>query len=78
MKIVTDSKLPGEPKDPDSTSLTALYDAFATHEERNEFRRKLQEGLGWGEAKVIVFEKLIPEIGPMRERYEAYMQEPEK
>lgn len=78
MKIVTDSKLPGEPKDLDSTSLTALYDAFATHEERNEFRRKLQEGLGWGEAKVIVFEKINSEIGPMRERYEAYMQEPEK
>lgn len=78
MKIVTDSKLPGEPKDPDSTSLTALYDAFATHEERNEFRRKLQEGFGWGEAKVIVFEKINSEIGPMRERYEAYMQEPEK
>lgn len=78
MKIVTDSKLPGEPKDPDSTSLTALYDAFATHEERNEFRRKLQEGLGWGEAKVIVFEKINSEIGPMRERYEAYMQESEK
>ena len=78
MKIVTDSKLPGEPKDPDSTSLTALYDAFATHEERNEFRRKLQEGLGWGEAKVIVFEKINSVIGPMRERYEAYMQEPEK
>lgn len=78
MKIVTDSKLPGESKDPDSTSLTALYDAFATHEERNEFRRKLQEGLGWGEAKVIVFEKINSEIGPMRERYEAYMQEPEK
>ncbi|WP_293701627.1 tryptophan--tRNA ligase [uncultured Parasutterella sp.] len=78
MKIVTDSKLPGEPKDPDSTSLTALYDAFATHDERNEFRKKLQEGLGWGEAKEIVFQKINSEIGPMRERYEAYMQEPEK
>lgn len=78
MKIVTDSKLPGEPKDPDSTSLTALYDAFASREERNEFRKKLQEGLGWGEAKEIVFQKINSEIGPMRERYEAYMQEPEK
>lgn len=78
MKIVTDSKMPGEPKDPNSTSLTAVYDAFATHEEREEFRRKLQEGLGWGEAKEIVFEKINSEIGPMRERYEAYMQEPEK
>ena len=78
MKIVTDSKLPGEPKDPESTSLTALYDAFAMHEEREEFRKKLKDGLGWGEAKEIVFEKINSEIGPMRERYEAYMQEPEK
>lgn len=44
MKIVTDSKLPGEPKDPESTSLTALYDAFAMHEER---RRIPQEAEGW-------------------------------
>ena len=78
MKIVTDSKLPGEPKDPESTSLTALYDAFAMHEEREEFRKKLKDGLGWGEAKEIVFEKINSEIGPMRERYEAYMREPEK
>lgn len=78
MKIVTDSKLPGEPKDPESTSLTALYDAFAMHEEREEFRKKLKDGLGWGEAKEIVFEKINSEISPMRERYEAYMREPEK
>ena len=78
MKIVTDSKLPGEPKDPESTSLTALYDACAMHEEREEFRKKLKDGLGWGEAKEIVFEKINSEIGPMRERYEAYMREPEK
>ena len=68
MKIVTDSKLPGEPKDPESTSLTALYDAFAMHEEK---RRIPQEAEGWprlGEAKEIVFEKINSEIGPMRER----------
>lgn len=37
--------------------------------------RKVSAG---AEAKVIVFEKINSEIGPMRERYEAYMQEPEK
>lgn len=77
MKIVTDSKLPGEPKDPDSTSLTALYDAFANHGERAWFRKELQNGLGWGEAKKIVFEKINSEIAPMREKYEAFMKEPE-
>ena len=29
-RVVTDSKLPGEAKDPDSTSLTQIFDAFAT------------------------------------------------
>lgn len=77
MKVVTDSKLPGEPKDPDSTSLTQLYEAFATHEEREAFRKALREGLSWGEAKEIVFNKINGEIGPMREKYEMYMREPE-
>lgn len=78
MKIVTDSKLPGEPKDPDSTSLTPLYDAFATHEEREAFRKALREGMGWGEAKELVFNRINSVIAPMREKYEAYMREPEK
>lgn len=77
MKVVTDSKLPGEPKDPDSTSLTQLYEAFATHEEREAFRKALREGLSWGEAKEIVFNTINGEIGPMREKYEMYMREPE-
>lgn len=78
MKIVTDSKLPGEPKDPDSTALTPLYEAFATHEEREAFRAALREGMGWGEAKEMVFERINNVIAPMREKYEAYMREPEK
>ena len=34
LKVVTDCKEPGEPKDPCSTSLTQLYDAFATPTEK--------------------------------------------
>ena len=45
-RVVTDSKLPGEPKDPDSTSLTQLFDAFATPEEQQAFRDELRGGLG--------------------------------
>ncbi len=77
-RIVTDSKLPGEPKDPDSTSLTVIYDAFATTEESAAFRKSLCEGLGWGEAKKQLADKIDAEIGPMRERYEALMAHPEE
>ena len=76
--ITTDSRLPGEPKDPDSTSLTALYEAFATPEQTQEFRLRLTQGLGWGDAKKELFEKIEAEIGPMRERYNELMADPAK
>ncbi len=71
-RVVTDSRLPGEPKDPDSTSLTQIYDAFATHEEREAFREELRSGLGWGEAKKRLVAQIEKEIGPMREKYAYY------
>lgn len=77
-RIVTDSKLPGEPKDPDSTSLTVIYDAFATPEESAAFRQSLRNGLGWGEAKKQLADKIDAEIGPMRQRYEELMAHPEQ
>ncbi len=77
-RIVTDSKLPGEPKDPDSTSLTVLFETFATPEEAAAFREELKAGLGWGEAKKRLADQIDREIGPMRERYEALMAHPEE
>ena len=74
--IVTDSRAPGEPKDPDSTSLTVIFDAFATPEERENFRAELRSGLGWGEAKKRLADQLDREIGPMRARYEELMAHP--
>ena len=71
-RVVTDSKLPGEPKDPDSTSLTKIFDAFATLEEREAFRAELRGGLGWGEAKKRLVSQIEAEIGPMREKYAYY------
>ena len=75
-RIVTDSRAPGEPKDPDSTSLTVIFDAFATPEERENFRAELRSGLGWGEAKKRLADQLDREIGPMRARYEELMAHP--
>ena len=76
-RIVTDSRLPGEPKDPDSTSLTVIYNAFATPQEQAEFRAELEAGLGWGDAKKRLADKIDAEIGPMRSRYDELMAHPE-
>ncbi|HEY8976022.1 MAG TPA: tryptophan--tRNA ligase [Burkholderiaceae bacterium] len=76
-RVVTDSKLPGEPKDPDTSHLVTLFDAFATPAERAAFRAELRAGLAWGEAKKRLHDAIDREIGPMRAKYEQYMARPE-
>lgn len=77
-RIVTDSRLPGEPKEPEGTTLVALYDAFATPAQRAAFRDELRAGLGWGEAKQKLTALVETEVGPMRERYAQLMSHPEQ
>lgn len=76
-RIVTDSRLPGEPKDPNSAHLFTLYQAFATPEQSAAFRAALQDGLAWGEAKGQLFEVLDAELGEARERYAALIARPD-
>jgi tryptophanyl-tRNA synthetase len=78
MKIVTDSKLPGEPKDPHTNSIFTLYSAFADAEAGTAFRTELESGLGWGEAKSRLVQCIDRELGPMRERYDSLMATPAK
>jgi tryptophanyl-tRNA synthetase len=75
--IVTDSRLPGEPKDPDGSHLFSLYQAFSDAENCNRFRQALLDGLSWGDAKQALFEAIDAQIDPMREKYHALMAKPE-
>ncbi|MBB4842518.1 tryptophanyl-tRNA synthetase [Paucibacter oligotrophus] len=77
-RIKTDSKLPGEPKDPEGQALVTIYDAFATPQQRADFRAALRAGLAWGEAKQQLFELIEAQIAPMRERYAELMAHPER
>lgn len=74
-KIITDSKLPGEPKDPDCT-LAKIYGLFASKEETIAYKDKLKNGLGWGDAKKELFEVINSFLTPMRDKYNYYMQNP--
>lgn len=76
MRIVTDSRLPGEPKDPDNCALFTLFRAFASEAETTAFRQALLDGIGWGEAKQTLFDRIEADLAPMRERYEALMADP--
>jgi tryptophanyl-tRNA synthetase len=75
-RIVTDSRAPGEAKDPDNSHLFTLYQAFATPEQGAEFRSELLQGLGWGEAKQRLFQLLEGELSEARERYHWFMDRP--
>ncbi|MBW8845864.1 MAG: tryptophan--tRNA ligase [Burkholderiales bacterium] len=77
-RIVTDSRLPGEAKDPEGQALVTIYDAFASGEQRAAFRAALRDGLAWGEAKQQLVALIEGQIGPMRERYADLMAHPEQ
>ena len=76
MRIVTDSRLPGEPKDPDSCALFTIFRAFASEAETAAFRQALLDGIGWGDAKQVLYERIETDVAPMRERYEVFMADP--
>lgn len=76
-KIVTNSLLPGEPKDPDGCALFSIYQAFASVAEVATIRQQYAEGIAWGEMKAILFETINTHISPARERYEALLLAPE-
>jgi tryptophanyl-tRNA synthetase len=74
--IVTDSRVPGEPKDSEGSALFQVYQAFATPEETAGMRAAFAGGIAWGEAKQALFERIEAEVAPMRERYLSFMADP--
>ncbi|MEC5210360.1 tryptophanyl-tRNA synthetase [Psychrobacter sp. PL15] len=78
MKIVTNSQLPAEAKNPDDSAIFEIYKAFATPEEIAAMRAQFAAGIGWGDAKQALFEKINTEIAPFRERYLELMANPKQ
>ncbi|EYC52230.1 tryptophan--tRNA ligase [Hylemonella gracilis str. Niagara R] len=76
--IKTDSRAPGEPKDTEGSALFQIYEAFATPEETAQLRNAFAEGIAWGQAKELLFERIDREIAPMRETYQSLIDHPER
>jgi tryptophanyl-tRNA synthetase len=74
--IVTDSRAPGEAKDTEGSALFQIYQAFATQEESSTLRQAYADGIAWSDAKQIVFERIDDEIAPLREVYQALLDDP--
>jgi len=76
MGIVTNSLEPGQPKNPDDSNIFSIYQAFASADETAAMRKAFADGIGWGDAKQKLFERIDAEIGPMREKYDALIGKP--
>ncbi len=74
--IVTNSQAPGEAKNPNESNIFAIYQAFADADETAAMRRAFADGIGWGDAKQKVFERINSELTPMREKYDALIADP--
>jgi len=74
MRIITDSKTPEEPKDPDTSTIFQLYRHFASVEQIAELREKFTAGgMGYGTAKTILFEQIDATLAAPRAEYERLM-----
>ncbi|MDR1148354.1 MAG: tryptophan--tRNA ligase [Spirochaetaceae bacterium] len=79
MRIVTNSQGVDEPKNPDDSQIFTLYKLFAAEPEREALAARYRAGgMGWGEAKEELFRVMDAELAPLRERYDAFMSEPER
>jgi len=77
MRIVTDSKTLEEPKDPDTCKVFALYRLCASDEELAEMEKRYRAGgLGYGEAKKALFEKMQSYFEPFRKKREELAADP--
>ncbi len=77
-KIKTNLLEPGEPKDPDSSTVFQVWQAFASGEQTAEMRREFASGIAWGEAKKRLFELINKELAPARQHYEELLAAPQE
>lgn len=74
MRIITDSKLPDEAKNPDESTIFQLYKHFANETETAEFAEMFRRGgMGYGTAKNMLFEKINSVLEKPRAEYERLM-----
>ena len=75
-KIKTNLLEPGEPKNPDDSTVFQIWAAFADTEETARMRREFAAGIAWGEAKKQLFELINAELAEARDSYNRLLDDP--
>jgi len=74
-KIDTNLLEPGEAKNPDTSTVFQIWQAFASPAQTDSMRQAFAEGIGWGDAKKQLFELINEEVGEARERYNVLLED---
>ena len=75
-KIKTDSTAADSPKDTKNCLIFKIFKYFAKEEEIQALKEHYARGIGWGEAKDILFEKLEAYFRDKKKIYDHYIQQP--
>jgi tryptophanyl-tRNA synthetase len=75
-KILTNLLEPGQAKDPDTSPVFQIWQAFATAEQSAQMRQQFAEGIAWGEAKRQLFELINGQLAEARDKYESLLANP--
>jgi len=76
-KIKTNLQEPGEPKDPETSTIFQIWSAFATKKQTEDMRKEFENGIAWGEAKKILFDLVNQELKGPRDEYTKLMESPD-
>ena len=72
-KIKTDSTSSQEPKETKNCIIFEIYKHFSSHEEIQFLKDRYAQGIGWGEAKDMLFEKLDNHFKDKKKIYDHYL-----
>ena len=75
MKIKTNSQEPGEPKESDACNVFNIFRSIGSDAEILDLQKKYDEGIGWGDAKSILNEKLREFLSPYKSEYNKIIQD---
>lgn len=72
-RVVTDSKRPEEPKDPETNTVYQIFRTIADKAAVAEMARRFIAGeIGYGEAKQMLADRIVAEFSPKFERFQYY------
>ena len=69
MKIKTNSLEPGVPKDITDCNIFAIFKSIAKEDDVKSFQKMYEEGIGWGDAKIYLFDHLTLFLSSYKKEY---------